>query len=156
MAWTIVVQTEKHGKVEVPVLCKHVRFFPSVDKKTGQTTFGVLKFPVLRVLITNGDTEHKITWSNTAPKLAGLGEFVYHWPDKMVYPKLKVGQGKRARIVDDVLSPKIRQAGDTQRFASHERFAKWLTERYGAELSGQIMSAFAERLAQLLAKKKAA
>lgn len=141
MKWHIVPQTE--GKEEIEVLAKHVQWFASIDKKTKAHKFGRMGRLVLRVIVSNGSVEHKITWS-TPDILKNAGGFVYHWPDKLVPQMIKLGNG---RSVEDRLSPKVVQK------VSKPCTMTWLRERFG-EFAEEIEYAFSERIAEF--KEKAA
>ena len=123
--------------------------------------FGKLKTPGLSVIITDGEKEHKITWSNKAKQPLthpSPGKFIYHWEDKMVYQRLPVGKLALKRSYSgfgDTLSPKVKQAGEKDEFENHNRFWVWLIERpwIGPGLADEIQSAFVERLVELAEKE---
>ena len=150
--WTIVEQTEKVGKDERTVLCKHVRFFPKRNKRTHKVEgFGLLRTPVLRVVITNGGVEHAITYSHAT------NSFTYHQEPKLAHPPLRDIDGRptkdrKGNVILDVLSPKISVPGETQRWVGHASFSEWLAKTRGEECAQLVMMAFADRMAELAAK----
>ena len=122
MSWSIVPQTEKHGKEEREVTCKMVRFAPVENKKTGEVSFLRLKSVILKVVIRHDQSgeEHTITWSNRANKDIddpNCGKFKYKW-----------GQGRED---DD--------------FVVHSRFWDWM-KKSRSDVAHEVQLAFTERL----------
>lgn len=157
MVWQIVPQIEKIGKMENIVDCKHVRFFPKKNKQGMMEGFGMFGFPILKVIISNGEADREITWSNRAKQdllSESPGKFIVKIPPlvSMVAPKFKA-YGKQW---DDDLSDKVAAKGTQKEFESHKNFADYLAERFGQELSDQVMDAFASRLIEFVAQKMAA
>jgi hypothetical protein len=157
MPWTIVEQEESVGKGEkMPVLCKHLKFFPSKDKKTGEVKFGRFNFPILKVVITNGSMTHEITWSNKQNQPLNSpspGKFIYH-EKKFGHPLLTVGEGKRKRTIVDTLSPKVFTEDKTE-FENHVKFWEYLARRVGEPLAMQIHMLWEGRLVEVMTKKAA-
>lgn len=175
----IVPQTEKVNGEEIETFCKHVKCYP-VEKRTGKKVdkgFGYFGFLILKVVLRCEETgaEHSITYSNAKQAPMGydvpkqwlchkgeIGKFIYHWPDRMEHPKIRVGAGKSMRrhydsrrVVEDTLSPKVRVPGPTKEFETAEVLTVWLVERLGFEMAEQIITLFANKLAEIASSKAA-
>jgi hypothetical protein len=157
--WHIVMQEESVGFGEKqPVKCKHVKCFPNTNVKTGQVTFGILKFPCLKVIMENDHgAQIFLTWTNSTGDTLAMpspGRFSIKWPHKMVYQTIK---GRNGREYEDTLSPKVsKEVVKPLMFENHQRFFEEVTRRFGQVLATEIAGLFAERLVELITKAEEA
>lgn len=146
MAWQIIAQTEKHGKEEIPVKCKHVKFFPLTDGGGNVEGFGKLNRLVFRIVVRNS--------KGYELKLTAHGDmmdpmFNITHPDKVDYPTIWVGEGKRRRKVIDDLSAKITYKGEKEKYPYLMDFEARCTQMFGAEMKEEIMRLFIDKFASL-------
>jgi hypothetical protein len=150
MSYRIIPQEESVGRGQTQeVLCKHLKFFPVKAKKSRKRVeddtqgFGRFSFIILKMILAHDNGQQAfITWSNKG----GKGKFIYHYPDRMVYPTYKAANG---RVYEDTLSPKVCKPGETKEFYDHNAFADFLMKQVGDDLTVQIVQEFANKLARV-------
>lgn len=158
MGYSIVVQTEKVGKTEKSVKVRHVRFFPKKDQRSKQIIgFGRLGFLVLNMkLQDNSGNIHDLNWSGYS---GGAGKFKWIQPKQEVYDAVRDLNNRpvlhRGRQIPDTLSPKIIKAGEVTEFETHDQLATFLTRVVGLELMVEVIESFADRIAEINAKRAA-
>jgi hypothetical protein len=152
--WTIETQIEKHGRNEVPVLCKHVKFFP-IEQGGRVVDFGRLKPLVFSVIVNFGKTSLKMTMSISKGEFT-FPQFTIHHPDTMGLPEIWVGQGKTRRKIKDMLSPEVKIPGLKEKYPYKFDFERRLKQIGGDALHAEVMKLFAERVAPFESKSKAA
>lgn len=130
MAWNIALQETRKG----PVLVKEVKFVPSLNKKTGDVKFVRLKPKVFQILVSNGNTTLRIkkiiSGDNT--------KYVVQHPDTLDYPNIKIGVGKKKRIIPDVLAEKVVHTGVKYNYDNSEELNQELT-RFMGETGGEVV-----------------
>jgi hypothetical protein len=153
MPWKIIEQTEKHGKEEIPVKCKHVKFFPKTDGNGNVEGFGKLKNIVLSVIVEN----HK----GYRLRLTASGDmmdprFTITHPEKQEYPKIWIGEKKKRRQIYDYLSKMVTIKGEQEKYPYLLDFQLRIDAVLGKELAKEVMDAFVQRFASLAGAKLAA
>jgi hypothetical protein len=151
--WQIVEQEETVGKNVFFTNCKLLKAFPI--KKNEEIYFGKLKFPLFQVVINN---EKGVSLRIRLNAYHGLHKpkFTIMHPDRVDYKEIFVGEGKKRRRIPDLLSPKVRIAGEKEHFDSVEQLSERLRQLTTEKIVQDILSAFAERVSQYVSKKKAA
>lgn len=152
MAWEIIPQTEKIGKLEMIVDVKHVRHFPHKDGRGNVEGFGRLGFLCLRVIVRNEKgREMKLTLHTGSGDTKNPGFTITH-PDIIGKPQIWVGEGRNRQKIPDMLAPDIVIPGLKEKFPYREDFEKHLKNIIGETLTDDIMQKFAARVAELLRK----
>lgn len=153
MAWQIVPQVEKLGKLEMVVDVKHVRMFPQKDGRGNVEGFGRLGFLCLRVIIRNDKSgrELKLLLHTASGDVNNPGFTITH-PDTIGKPQIVVGQGRNRRKIPDMLAADIVIPGEKEKFPYREDFEKRLKFIVGDALADEIMGKFAARLVELVGK----
>ena len=123
MAWNIAPQETRKGQV----LVKEVKFVPSLNKKTGDVKFVRLKPKVFQILVSNGKTTLRIKKiiSNNNIK------YVVQHPDVVDYPNIKIGVGKKKRVIPDVLAEKVVHTGVKYNYDNSSELNQELTRFMG-------------------------
>lgn len=161
MAWEIVPQTEKKGRgenaVEIEVVCKIVRYYPKFDRKGALEGTGMLKNPVLRIVIRNNPSErqHKLRYNHRS------NLWTWEEPGTKRRPVVKGVKDRLGRPLVDELNHEadIDEKGEATQFSSEDNFRAYVEKRIpDGDLVAEIFGNFAERLRELLeaAAKKAA
>jgi hypothetical protein len=129
--WNISLQETRKG----PVLIKEVKFVPSLNKKTGDVKFVRLKPKIFQMLVSNGKTTLRIKKiiSNSSVK------YVVQHPDTLDYPNIKIGVGKKKRIIPDVLAEKVVHTGVKFNYDNSEELSQELT-RFMGETGGEVVN----------------
>ena len=115
MHWNLITQTEKYGKMEVPVICKKLKFFPM--EANGETVFARLKKPVFQVLVSyNKDVDNpvKLKWNGVS--------FLIQYPIR-----------------------KDETKAEKEEFGSLASFKRHCVGRFGEEMTETILSHFKVR-----------
>lgn len=148
MAITIVEQTEKHGKEEVPVLCKRIGFIPN-DTGEGMS-FIPLNFILLQIIVkdTRG-TEYKIKWNN---KSGMPGRINLHFPDEMTLPTFYTGRGKSRRQHFDYLAKPIVKKG--AKFGYNDMSELLSDNKWLNPLAEQITTLFIQKIGECASVRK--
>lgn len=153
MTWTIIMQEESVGKLKLPVRCKALRFFP-METGGGETIFKALAFPILQVIVRDGKG-NTLKLKCNAGRGINNPEFTVQHPDTEEHPTMIVGEGKRRREVPDMLAAKVKKAGEKERYSTLAAFKSRVSPFLGAELTEEIISLFAARLAEIEQKRLA-
>jgi hypothetical protein len=151
--WHLEMQTEKQGKNEVEVLCKHIRFFPKMGS-TGQVEgFGKLKPLVLGLLLrSDAGYEVKVTMCVQHGDIQFTSYTITH-PDTMGKPMIVIGQGKNRRKIKDELSPDVKIPGQKEKFPYEMDFEKRMLQFGGPTLLAEVMDAFVARRNEIMGKR---
>lgn len=148
--WTIVMQEEKAGKACYPVQCKALRFFPM--EKGGETIFAALKFPILQIIVVD-PKGNALKLKMNAGRSIDHPEFTIQHPDKMERPTIVIGERKSRRVIPDMMASPVKVPGETERFASLNRFRERVEPFLGKELTDEILGLFAQRLVEIEQKR---
>lgn len=149
--WQLVWQIEYENFEPIEVPCKRIRKFPVVDPVTGETKFRLVskKLRIFQVIVEADDDQHRLK----AIENRGRLKFVWHFPDRMEHPTIRIGLGKSGgRFVDtrrdivDTLSPKCRVPGEKVEFGSKGDFVEHLNRVLGNELAAVVMELFSQHL----------
>ncbi len=79
-------------------------------------------------------------------------QFTITHPDKIEYPKIWVGEGKRRRQVIDDLSKKITVPGEKEKYPYRIDFEERCKSVFGNDLKEEIMNLFTRKFASLASK----
>jgi hypothetical protein len=149
MNWRIVEQVEVYGRNRIPVKCKWLRCFP-IEGKHGEVSFGKLKMPLFQVLMRNDyGMELKVKLNAAEPRFPG---WTIQHPDRLDYPTITVGEGRRKKTIPDTLSPKATVKGERERH-NHQTIEPRLTRLFGAALATEISDLFARKLGRVVQAK---
>lgn len=132
MVWSIVPQKVKKSLA----LVKKVEFALSENKKTGASRFIRLKQGIFQVLAKNDSGSIfriKKILNN------GSVKYVVQQPNYEDYPMIKIGEGKKSRIIPDVLSPKKTYMGQKNEYENETEFKNELT-RFMGEVGNDVLS----------------
>lgn len=155
MAWTIQEQTEKIGKAEITVRCKHVKFFPKHDQRGNLEGFGKLRPLVFSIIIKN-DAGYVLRL--TACVSGGdfnNPSFTISHPDKIGKPMIWVGNGKTRRKIKDELSADVSIPGEKEKYPYQMDFEKRITQLGSAALNAEVLGLFAGRLVRYASRQAA-
>jgi hypothetical protein len=152
MAWTIQEQTEKQGKNETTVLCKHVKFFPITGAGGQVVDFGRLK-PLVFSIIIKSDAGYTLRLSMSISKgLFAHPMFTVAHPDTMGKPMIWVGSGKTRRQIKDELSRDVVIPGEKEKYPYQMDFEKRVRSLGGEALLSEVLALFAARVAPFAAR----
>lgn len=155
--FTVVPQIIKVKGVEIPVLCKQVKFAPQKDANTGEVIgFIPLKLLILKIVLQHEKGgQHYVTWNGKAKS------YVWHWPGKTDYPVLrdldrrKVKDGK-GRDVKDTMAQPVEHPGETRSFSTDEEFYGFAVKMCGKETADEIVELFIAKMLEIAQSRKAA
>lgn len=153
--WYLIDQTEKRGKAEFTVKCKHIRFFPITGKGGSVEDFGRLKPLVLGIILrSDAGYEVKVTMCVQHGDIRFTSYTITH-PDTTGKPMIVIGQGKNRRKIKDELSPDVKIPGLKEKFPYEMDFEKRMLQFGGPTLLAEVMNAFVARRDDVMGKRAA-
>lgn len=153
--WHLIEQTEKRGKAEFTVLCKHIRFFPITGKGGKVEDFGRLK-PLVLGIVLRSDKGHevKVTMCVSHGDLNCTSFTITH-PDYMGKPTITVGMGKHKRTVRLEHEDDVKLPGLKEKYPYQMDFEKRILQFGGPTLLAEVMDAFITRRNEVMGKRAA-